>query len=302
MSQKPKIIAIVGPTASGKTALSIELAKRFNGEVISADSRQTYRGLDIGSGKVTEAEMDGVPHHLIDIADPEEIYSAGDFLRDAKIAINDMVARGKVPIIAGGTFFYLDLLRGKMQTAEVKPNFALQAEFEKLSTPELIERLTLADPERASTIDKANRRRLIRALVIIESLGKVPEVKVAQSESEYEWLIFGIDIDRVVLYERIRVRLQDRLQNGMIEEVKGLLASGVNPQRLDDFGLEYRYLTRNLLNEIPYEEMVVQLFAKLRQFAKRQLTWLRKDKEIIWKPFPVKVADLEHETEEFLSK
>lgn len=298
MEVKPKIIAIVGPTASGKTALSIEIAKAFNGEVISADSRQVYRGLDIGSGKVTKEEMEGVPHHLLDIADPDYRYSAADFLRDAKAAIVDITNRGKVPIIAGGTFFYLDLLRGKMQTATVKPNLELQAELEKLSTAELIAKLKDADPKRAESVDQNNRRRLIRSLEIISTLGHVPEIK--EKPSDYDWLIFGIDIDRDQLNKRIKQRLEDRLQNGLMEEVENLLASGLDPQRLDDFGLEYRYLKRNLKKELDYDEMVTQLFAKLRQFAKRQNTWLKRDKEIIWKKFPVRLPSIQSEIEKFL--
>jgi tRNA dimethylallyltransferase len=297
---KPKVILIVGPTASGKTALSIELAKLIDGEVISADSRQVYRGLDIGSGKVTKAEMEGIPHHLIDIADPKERYSGADFVRDASAAIKDISARGKVSIIAGGTFFYTDLLRGKLQTASVSPNLALQAELEKLSTEELITKLSSADPVRAANIEKSNRRRLIRALEIVDTLGHVPLPDTA--ESEFDFLVFGIKINRETLYTRIETRLHDRLQNGMQAEVASLMTGGLEPQRLIDFGLEYRYLTQRQNEEITYEEMVPQLLAKLRQFAKRQLTWLKRDDEIIWKDFPVKGVDLMPEVTTFLNK
>ena len=297
---KPKVIVILGPTASGKTALSIELAKLVDGEVISADSRQVYKGLDIGSGKVTEAEMEGIPHHLIDIADTGVRYSGADFVRDASVAINDIVARGKVPIIAGGTFFYTDLLRGRLQTASVPPNLPLQAELEKLSTEELLTKLVATDPIRAANIEQGNRRRLVRALEIIETLGHVPVP--GTPDSEFDFLVFGIKIDRETLYKRIEIRLHDRLENGMQEEVTNLLANCVDPQRLIDFGLEYRYLTLRQHETLTYEEMIEQLFAKLRQFAKRQLTWLKRDKEIIWKEFPVKGTDLLPETEAFLKK
>ncbi len=300
MFSKPKIIALVGPTASGKTALAVELAKRFNGEVISADSRQVYRGLDIGSGKVTEAEMAGIPHHLLDVAELTDTYTAADFVRDSKAAIADIISRGKIPIIAGGTFFYLDLLRGKMQTAAVEPNPTLQAELEKLSTEELSQKLMAADPDRAATIDHSNRRRLIRSLEIIDSLGKVPAVQ--SLPSDYDWLVFGIEIDKEILNQRIEKRIHDRLKNGMIEEVQNLLAAEVDAKRLEDFGLEYRYLTKYLLQEISYEEMVEQLFAKSRQFAKRQRTWLKRDSSIIWKQFPVTVEQVETEVTEFLSE
>lgn len=300
MSGKPKVIALVGPTSSGKTTLAIELAKRFNGEVISADSRQVYRRLDIGSGKVTKAEMDGIPHHLLDVAELTDTYTAADFVRDSKAAITDILSRGKIPIIAGGTFFYLDLLRGKMQTAAVEANPALQAELEKMSTAELSQALITADPDRAATIDHSNRRRLIRSLEIIDSLGKVPTIE--NIPSDYDWLVFGIDINKEVLNQRIEKRIHDRLKNGMIEEVQNLLATGVDAKRLDDFGLEYRYLTKYLLKEISYEEMVEQLFAKSRQFAKRQRTWLKKDGSIIWKQFPVTIEQVEAEAIEFLTK
>lgn len=300
MSSKPKIIALVGPTASGKTNMAIELAKRFHGEVISADSRQVYRGLDIGSGKVTEAEMAGIPHHLLDVAEITDTYTAADFVRDAKAAIADIISRGKIPIIAGGTFFYLDLLRGKMQTAAVEPNPTLQAELEKMSTEELSQKLMAADPDRAATIDHSNRRRLIRSLEIIDSLGKVPAVQ--SLPSDYDWLVFGIEIDKEILNQRIEKRIHDRLKNGMIEEVQNLLAAEVDSKRLEDFGLEYRYLTKYLLQEISYEEMVEQLFAKSRQFAKRQRTWLKRDSSIIWKQFPVTVEQVETEVTEFLSE
>jgi tRNA dimethylallyltransferase len=295
---KPKVIAIVGPTASGKTALAVQLAKHINGEVISADSRQVYRGLDIGSGKVTTEEMENIPHHLLDVVDPKDTYTAADFVRDAKAAIADITSRGKVPIIAGGTFFYLDLLKGKMQVAEVEPNPDLQAELEKLSTEELVSKLKIADPSRASEIDTSNRRRLIRALEIVESLGQVPKVK--ETASDYDWLTIGIDIEKEILNERIEKRIQDRLKGGMIEEVVELLEQGVTVERLDDFGLEYRYLTKYILKEISHEKMVEEIFAKSRQFAKRQRTWLKRDEHIIWKPFPVSGLDIKSEIDTFL--
>lgn len=295
---KPKVIAILGPTASGKTALSIELAKELNGEVISADSRQVYRGLDIGSGKVTQEEMQGIPHHLISIVDPTDSYSGADFVRDASSAIADITARGKVPIIAGGTFFYVDLLRGKQSAAPVPANPSLQAELELLSTDELVARLTTADPRRAAAIDTKNRRRLIRALEIINTLGVVPEV--APNESPYDWLIYGIAIEREDLKARIETRLHQRLKDGMEAEVATLLQSGVSKERLVDFGLEYRYLVRRHYQELTYEQMTEELFAKIRQFAKRQQTWLKRDSEIIWKQFPIDTASVVAEAHAWL--
>jgi len=286
---KQKAIAIVGPTASGKTALSIELAKYFNGEVISADSRQVYRGMDIGTGKVTVEEMDGIVHHLIDIADPAtDLYTGADFARDGALALSDITKRGKLPIIAGGTFFYLELLQGKMQSAPVPPNPELRAELELKSAEELFTLLEAKDPRRASMIDRDNPRRLIRALEIIDALGAVPEV--LHVDSPYEWLTLGIDIPTDILHERINKRIVDRIDQGMITEVETLHASGVSWQRLDSFGLEYRYLARYLQNQINRDEMITELNTKIRQFAKRQLTWLKRDPSIIWLPFPVDTA------------
>lgn len=280
MSSKPKIIAVVGPTASGKTSLSIKLALKFKGEVISADSRQVYRGLDLGSGKVTSDEMLGVPHHLIDIADPNDVYSGANFKHDASNAVEAIVERNNVPIIAGGTFFYLDILRGKIQAAPVEPNSALREELEKLSTDQLFNELEKKDSARASDIDEHNRVRLIRALEIVETLGHVPPT--VRPESEYEWLILGIDTDLEKLRENIHKRLMSRFDAGMLEEAKQLHADGLSFERMESLGLEYRYMARHLKGEISYDEMLKELETKIRQFAKRQKTWLKRDTDIKW--------------------
>ncbi len=279
---KPKVIAIVGPTASGKTSLSIEIARRYGGEVISADSRQVYQGLDIGSGKVTPEEMKGVPHHLLNVTSPMDVYTAADFKRDAETAISEIITRGHVPILAGGTFFYLELLRGTMQAAPVEPNLALRAELEKLSDTELLSLLQTKDPERAKTIDGENRRRLIRSLEIIATLGSVPEVVV--TESPYDWLLIGVDIAKDKLHQNIHTRLYERIATGMVDEVRGLLQSGVTHERLEQFGLEYRYISRYLLGELGEQEMLETLETKIKQFAKRQITWLKRDQTIAWYP------------------
>lgn len=277
---RSKVITIVGPTSSGKTSLSIVVAKRFDGEVISADSRQAYKGMDLGTGKVTIDEMRGVPHHLIDIAQPNDVYTAAQFRHDATKAIDDISSRGHLPIIAGGTFFYLDVLRGKMQPAPVEPNKTLRTHLETLSSDELFLLLQTKDSKRAETIDKDNRRRLIRSLEIIEKLGAVPEVTV--TECPYDMLIIGIDIQKETLHENIHTRLLQRFEAGMIEEVRTLHAAGVSYERLDGFGLEYRYITKFLKGEMNEVEMKTELETKIRQFAKRQMTWLKRDKEIQW--------------------
>lgn len=277
---KPKVFAIVGPTASGKTALSISLAKKINGEVISADSRQVYIGMDIGTGKITRAEMQGVPHHLIDIADPITVYTGADFARDANDAIKSILDRKHYPIVTGGTFFYIDLLRGKMQPAPVEPNEDFRNSLAHFKDDELFAQLQDKDPKRAENIDPFNRRRLVRALEVIEALGSVPEQRPV--ESPYDWLIIGVEVPHSPLHDKIHERLLARLDAGMLKEVENLHAQGVSYERLDDLGLEYRYIGQYLQKKLTYDEMVVQLETKIRQYAKRQLTWLKRDSEIEW--------------------
>jgi tRNA dimethylallyltransferase len=277
---KPKIIAIVGPTASGKTALSIDVAKRFSGEVISADSRQVYIGMDIGTGKVTSEEMAGIPHHLIDVVDPMTVYTGTDFVIDASDAILSILKRGRTPIVTGGTFFYVDLLRGKIQAAPVEPNEDFRNSLAHLKSNELFALLQEKDPNRASTIDPFNRRRLVRALEVIEALGSVP--KKTTANSPYEWLIIGIETKPDSLHEKIHTRLFERLESGMIEEVGLLQEQGATWERLDDLGLEYRYIGQYLQKKLTYTEMVTELEIKIRQYAKRQMMWLKRDPEIEW--------------------
>lgn len=274
------LIVIVGPTASGKTSLSIRIASQFGGEVISADSRQVYRGLDLGSGKVTTAEMQGIPHHLLDIADPATTYNASDFVRDAKTAISDIVDRKHLPVIAGGTFFYIDSLLGRLSLPTVAPNDTLRAELEALPTEELSLRLTKLDPVRAATIDHSNPRRLVRAIEIATALGHVPPT--VTTPSPYHPLTLGIMIDKESLHHNIHVRLLERLDVGMVAEVEGLIAAGITHERLESFGLEYRYVSRYIRGLIDYDTMVTELETKIRQFAKRQYTWLKRDSTIIW--------------------
>ncbi len=277
--QKPKVLVIVGPTASGKTSLGIELAKQFNGEIISADSRQVYRGLDLGTGKVTKEEMGGIPHHLLDIANPTDVYTVADFVRDGRTAIDNITSRGKLPIIVGGTFFYIDALLGRIVAPHVLPNETLREKLEQMNLEELTEELTAKDPRRAKDIDTKNKRRLIRALEIVDALGFVPE---EQTEELYDALTIGIKIEKEILHERIHKRLLERIQEGMIDEVKRLHEQGLPYERMEDLGLEYRYIARFLEGQLSMEDMQKELETKIRQFAKRQMTWLRRDTEIIW--------------------
>lgn len=275
----PKILVIVGPTASGKTSLSIELAKKFNGEVVSADSRQVYKGLDIGTGKVTEAEMQGVPHHLLDVADPQNVYTVADYVRDGHVAIADILSRGKLPIIVGGTFFYIDALLGAVSTPEVPPNPELREELEKHSNEELLEILKEKDGARAETIDPNNQRRLIRAIEIASALGSVPKTHAMEL---YSALTLGIHIEKEDLLKNIHTRLIERIDAGMIEEVVTLHKNGLSYERMTELGIEYQYISEYLQDKITKDEMCALIETKSWQYAKRQMTWLKRNKNIQW--------------------
>ncbi|MBI4086537.1 tRNA (adenosine(37)-N6)-dimethylallyltransferase MiaA [Candidatus Kaiserbacteria bacterium] len=274
-----KIVAIVGPTASGKTALAITLAKQFDGEIVSADSRQVYRGLDIGTEKITMSARDGVTHHLIDIADPREVYTAADFLRDASAAIADIVSRGKLPVVAGGTFFYVDVLLGNRSVADVPADPVLRSELETLSVETLYQKLLALDPEYAEHVDRHNSRRLVRAIEIAAAKGRMPVGTVTR---RYDACVIGIDMPTTILRERTERRLDATLGAGLVEETKKLLAEGVPEERLEEIGLEYRVVLAYLRGEYAREEMRTVLAQKIWQYAKRQLTWLKKMKGVQW--------------------
>ncbi|MCB9812034.1 tRNA (adenosine(37)-N6)-dimethylallyltransferase MiaA [Candidatus Nomurabacteria bacterium] len=277
--KKPKVVTVVGPTASGKTDLTIKLAEHFAGEVISADSRQVYCGLDIGTAKVTPEEMAGIPHHLIDVADVQTIYTAADFKRGASAAIADITSRGKLPIIAGGTFFYVDALLGNVQLPEVPPNETLRAELEEKDITELLALLTELDPTRAQTIDAQNKRRLIRAIEIAEVLGSVSAEK---TECPYEVLTIGLITEKETLRERFGLRAKNWLEGGLLQEVEGLLAQGITKGRLQEIGFEYTLALELLDGGITEEQFTQKFIEKNWQYAKRQLTWLKRDQTIRW--------------------
>ncbi|PIP87030.1 tRNA (adenosine(37)-N6)-dimethylallyltransferase MiaA [Candidatus Campbellbacteria bacterium CG22_combo_CG10-13_8_21_14_all_36_13] len=278
MSSKPKVIVIVGPTASGKSDLGVEIALLNNGEIVSADSRQVYAGLDIGSGKITEEEMRGVTHHMLDMADPMDKYSVSDFKFEAELVLRDILKREKLPIVVGGTFYYIDALVYGIDFPEVPPNESLRKEIEEKSLEELLGILDTKDPSRGESVDRKNKRRVIRALEIIDVLGVVPP---NTKESNYDVLWIGIDTDDS-LRDRIKKRLYSRMKDGMIAEVKNLLLSGVTNQRLEEFGLEYRYIARFLKGDITKDKMENEIINKSWQYSRRQLTWLRGNKNINW--------------------
>jgi tRNA dimethylallyltransferase len=276
---KSKIIVIVGPTASGKSDLAVKIAKEKNGEIISADSRQVYKGLDIGSGKITKREMRGVPHFLLDIANPKKVFTVADFKRLGQKAIDDILSRGKVPVIVGGTGFYIDALVFDMDIPEVPPNKILREKLEKKTIEELFSKLEKLDSERASEIDSQNKVRLVRALEIVDALGKIPKANKTE-KYDAEWI--GIDWSNEVLKERIHTRLLKRIKSGMIKEVENLHAKGLSYKRMESLGLEYRYMARFLKKEITREQMISELETKIWQYAKRQRMWFKRNKDVKW--------------------
>lgn len=284
---KPKVICVVGPTASGKSDLAVEIAKEFNGEIISADSRQVYKGMDIGSAKVPLVKKEdglyyeNIRHHLLDIADPKKQFTVQDYKNLAKEAIEDVIGRSKLPIITGGTGFYIDALVYDIQIPEVPPQDELREELSKKTTEELYKELKELDPERAEKIDKNNKHRIIRALEIIKTTGKtVPKLK--NPESPYDPLFIGIKPSRKELKERIEKRLEERLKGNLINEIKNLHEEGISWERLESFGLEYRYAAQYLQKKISEEEMKERIINESYKYAKRQMTWLKRNKEIHW--------------------
>jgi len=276
-----RLVVILGTNASGKSELGIRLAQHFGGEIVSADSRQVYRGLDLGSGKITRAQAATVRHHLIDVADVSEHYSLAQYQRAAYAAIDSISGAGKLPLLVGGTGLYISAVVEGYQLVDVPPNNPLRAELESLPLPQLVERLERWDPEAARRIDKSNRRRLIRSIEIAAA-GRTHSAAHRRSP-RYDCLQLGLTWPREILVERIESRLRERLANGMIEEVAGLRSRGVSDLRLDQLGLEYRYITRYLRGELrTLDELCTQLGIAIRQFAKEQLTWFKRDRRIIW--------------------
>lgn len=274
------IIVVCGPTAVGKSAVAVELAKRLDGEIVSADSRQVYRGLDIGTGKITKKEMQGVRHHLIDVASPRRTYTVTRFVRDADRAIRGIVRRGKLPIVCGGTGFYIDALLRRVTPAPVAPNPTLRKKLSVLSTDELMTLLQRRDAARAQTIDPNNTVRLIRALEIIDALGAVPSITKKKSPSQALWV--GITLPRDHLRVNIVERLRRRLDLGLVEEVERLWKEGMSDTRLNLLGLEYRETLRYLRGEVSKAMFIEQLATAIWKYAKRQLTWFRRNPDIRW--------------------
>jgi tRNA dimethylallyltransferase len=278
---KKKVIVILGPTATGKSDLAVLLAKIYNGEIISADSRQVYKGMDIGTGKVTKKEMGGVPHYLLDVASPKKFFTVSDYKKLANEAVEKILAKNKLPILCGGTGLYIQSIVDDLVVPEVPPDIKLRKELEKKSTDELFSELERLDTRRAKNIDKNNPVRLIRAIEIVKAIGAVPKLKFGKND-KYEFLQIGLTLDKEGLEDKIHARLIKRIKCGMIAEVKRLNKSGVSWKRLDDMGLEYRFVASYLRGEMTKDVMIERLEIAIRQYAKRQTTWFKRDKRIKW--------------------
>ncbi len=276
---KPKLIAIVGPTASGKTSLGIYLAQKLKGEVISADSRQVYKGLDIGTGKVTKREMAGIKHHLLDVISPKKQFTVDDFVKKAERAYSSILQNSKIAIVVGGTGLYVDMLTGRMSYPAVDPNPALRAKLQIQTPARLFAMLFKLDPARAATIDPHNPRRLVRAIEIAKALGKSP---APTTEQKYDVLWLGINPGPQKLASNIHKRLLARMKVGMLAEAKRLHKAGLSYKRMEQLGLEYRCLARLLQSKLTHKEFMTELEHAINDYAKRQQAWFKRNKDIVW--------------------
>lgn len=286
-----KIIIIAGPTGVGKTALSIEVAKKYNGEVVSADSIQIYKGLDIGSAKVTKEEADGIVHHLIDIVSPESEYSAGDYAKDAEIAISEIAKKGKIPIVVGGTGMYITSLLfepGVTCGKDEKYRKELEELGEKYGSPYLHKMLEKVDPESAKLIHENHQTRIIRALEIFHVSGKKKSEQKSSVLPKYDYLLFGLTADREILYDRINKRVDKMLDSGLLSEVQGLINSGITDKNQCMQGIGYKETYNYLTGKTNKEEFITKLKQASRNYAKRQITYFKKVPGIVWKTYQEK--------------
>ncbi len=277
---KSKILVILGPTATGKSNLAVQLARKYRGEVISADSRQVYKGLDIGTGKITKTEMQGIHHWLLDVVSPQITFSVADFKQLAEEKIKTILKRSKLPIIVGGTGFYIQSIVDNMILPEVPSNQTLRKELETKSLDELVSLLRKLDSNRLNTIDTKNKVRLVRAIEIAQTLGKVPEIQ--RSQTQYEFLQIGLLLSPEEIRTKIKKRLAVRVKQGMIEEAERLYKKGLSFDRMRELGLEYRYLADLLEKRISKREFLEKLETAIFQYSKRQMTWFKRDKRINW--------------------
>lgn len=286
---KPKVIVIVGPTASGKTALSIELAKQINGEIVSCDSMQIYKDMNIGSAKPSLEEMQGIKHYMIDIVSPDKRFSVAEYKKQAEQAIEEILSKGKMPIVIGGTGLYADSLIYGIEYPEIEFDKNYRNKLENLADTEgglakLYERAKEIDSKAIEKISPHDKKRILRIIEIYHSTGKTKtelEAESRKNEVKYDYRIFAINMDRKVLYNRINKRVDIMIKNGLIEEVKNLL------DKYEDFptamqGLGYKEVVEYLDGNLTKDEMIEKIKQETRRYAKRQLTWFRKNKNTIW--------------------
>ncbi len=270
--KKETVIVILGQTATGKSDLAVRIAKKIDGEIISADSRQVYKGLDIGTGKITKREMQSIPHHLLDIVNPKKKFTVTEYKKLADKKIEDILSKGKTPIICGGTGFYIDAVTKGMVFPEVPPDYKLRKNLLQKETIVLFHTLAKLDPKRARDIkdknEQNNRVRLIRAIEIAKYLGKVPKIKT--QKPKYNFVKIGLYLPKEKLEEKIKIRVNKMFKAGLLKEIQKLKKSGVSEKRLKEFGFEYNSPTRD------------KVIKETLRYAKRQMTWFKRDKEIKW--------------------
>ncbi len=300
--RKPKVIVIMGQTSSGKSNLAVKIAKKIKGlnqskglvartsrsevlgEIISADSRQVYKGLDLGTGKITKKEMQRVPHYLLNVANPKKKFTVVEYKKLVDKKNKEIISRRKVPIVCGGTGFYIDAVVSGKIFPEVAPNLNLRKILEKKSSIELFKMLQKLNSNRAKEIKKKNeinnKVRLIRAIEIVKALGKIP--KIIQDSPPYEFIKIGLYAPSDILKERINERLLVRIRKGMIKEIENLHKEGLSWRRMNELGLEYRYSALYLQGKITKAEMIKKLNSEIYHYSKRQMTWFKRDPEIKW--------------------
>ncbi|TYA13571.1 tRNA (adenosine(37)-N6)-dimethylallyltransferase MiaA [Paenibacillus faecis] len=285
---KPKLLVLVGPTAVGKTKLSIEIAKAFSCEIISGDSMQVYRGMDIGTAKIRPEEMDGVPHHLIDVLEPDEAFSVARFQEECRSLIPQIHGRGHLPFIVGGTGLYVESVCYEFQFTEAGADEAFRAEQQRLADeqgPEALHaKLAAIDPETAGRLHPNDVRRVIRALEVYHLTGEPLSASLARQsrQSPYELCLVGLTMDRQMLYNRIEQRIDEMMASGLVDEVQSLLDRGFTSELVSMQGLGYKEIAEHLVDGVPLDVAVDNLKRDTRRFAKRQLSWFRHMKDISW--------------------
>lgn len=285
-----KILVVTGPTATGKTALSVELAKKLGGEIVSADSMQIYRGMDIGTAKVTKAEMQNIPHHMIDIADPSEDYSVSRYVEEADAAVRGILSRGRLPIVAGGTNLYIDSLIAGLDFAEKAEDAALREslnkQYDDIGGEAMLEHLRGFDPERAAKLHPADKRRIVRAVEIYILTGETitrHDEETKKRPKRYDAVKIALTFaDRAVLYDRINARVDKMVSDGLFDEVKGLLDSGLSPACTSMQAIGYKEPAAYFRGEMSKDAAIELIKMSSRRYAKRQLTWLRRDTTVLW--------------------